>query len=189
MLLMFLFQHNLSAVFGEQGDRCCPTCRTGASLPFKSSIVNRWRVCKQMTGAITMWNWLGFQLLKAHRLHYSFYAALWWQKKKKTWIAHQDYNMFVFGVSHSQGTSATIVRATERGWAGTDPCRERNCNDATPYRYQSLFKFFSLPMKSKQALNKGTTLVFDWRAGWGWDGGEGWEKSVGNHSEDLYTLS
>lgn len=116
MLLMFLFQHNLYVVFREQQDRCSPTCGVGASLPFKSSIVNRWKVCKQMTGAITMRNWLGSQLLKAHRLHYSFYAALWWQK---TWIAHQDDNMFVFSISHQKGTSPTVVEALEREWVGT----------------------------------------------------------------------
>lgn len=115
MLLMFLFQHNLYAVFREQQDRCFPTCGAGASLPFKSSIVNRWKVCKQMTGAITMWNWLGSQLLKAHCLHYSFNAALWWQN---TWIAHQDYNTFVFSISCHKGTSPTAVEATEREWAG-----------------------------------------------------------------------
>lgn len=126
---MFLFQHNLYAVFREQEDRCCPTCRAGARQPFKSSIVNRWKVCKQMTGAITIWNWLGSQLLKAHRLYYSFYALLWWPKKthkKQTWIAHQDDNVFVFCVSCSKGTSTSTVGAIERGWAGRDPTGRGN---------------------------------------------------------------
>lgn len=102
----------------------------GASLPFKSAIVNRWKVYKQMTGAITMWNWLRSQLLKAHHPHYSFYAALWWQK---AWIAHQDYNMFVFRISLGKGISAAAGEARGRGWAGTDPHRKRN-GDSISYR-------------------------------------------------------
>lgn len=44
MLLMFLFQHNLYAVFREQKDRCCRTRGAGASLPFKELD------CKPMKG-------------------------------------------------------------------------------------------------------------------------------------------
>lgn len=147
---MFLFLHNLYAVFREREDRCCPTRGAGAHRPFKSSIVNRWKVCKQMTGAITMWNWLGSQLLKAHRLYYSFYAVLWWQKQNKTWITHQDDNVFVFCVSRSKGTSTRTVGAIERGWAGRDPTGKGNRMFPPPEGTSHFLIFLNASEFSKQ---------------------------------------
>lgn len=177
MLLMFLFQRNLYAVFREQEDRWFPTCRAGASLPFKSSIVNRWKVCKQMTGAITTWNWLGSQLLKAHRLHYSFYAALWWQK---TWLAPQDYNMLVFWISLYKGTSVPAVGAKEGEWAGTDPYRKRNYNDLPSTGISHLFIFLNAKEESARPPDKGAAVMLEERS---------WGRVSGKAEGDLYILS
>lgn len=71
----------------------------------------------------------------------------------------------VFWVSLSKGTSATTVRATERGGAGTDPYRKRNY-DSTPYRYQSLFNLSQCQWRASKVSRQRAALVLEGRR-WG----------------------